>query len=197
MSSIPWMLATGFAGWLDINGAGSWADVSGPYDGSTEWPFYIGPDVGVKPNQQIVITPGEQIKRGADIEQGVQLRYRGEPGEDLDVVTSRAQMISDLCYPAGHPRGHVQLGFIKVGTIYHRNEVLLGRDGEGRVEYIQNFACRFRRPVDSPTLGYSLVETNHFVTSPDASIQTIVTMTQAEYDAIVTPDPTQLVVIIP
>lgn len=196
MTSLPMVVVYGFAGWLAANDAASWPDVTGPYTEATEWPVYPGPDMLVTPHRQIVVTPTTSRRDLGTIRQGIQVRYRGRPDDPTDDVISRAQRVMDMCYPNGHPRVQVSLGLIRAGQIYPGDETFMGRDANRRAEYVQNFVIRYRPPVGVPTLGYSVLDQERFVTSPDGSVRTIVTMTQAEFDQAL-PDPTRAVLIIP
>ena len=198
MGSLSEWLAGGFAGWLAMNSLASWADVTGPYDSSTEWPIYQGPDMGTSPDRQMVITPGATTRTRADIVQALQIRYRGAQDEHPNSVMTQAQAVDDLCYPNGFPRVHVSLGYIRAGAILSGPGTPLGTDSRRRFEFVQNYRVRYRRPpMDQlPAQEYSLVGPGPFITSPDASIRTIVAMTQAEFD-LLPADPTRAVFIIP
>lgn len=81
------------------------------------------------------------------------------------------------------------------GTVFARGDGSTAKPEQFLV--LATFRCQVNMVTDGAPSPAMAMAADDLVRSPDYSIRTIVTMTQAEYDAIIDPDPTQLIVIIP
>lgn len=140
------VIARGLAAWLAGADIIAWAPVTGAYDGTTEWPTYIGPRMPLTPDEVVVITPTTADYVRGDVMQGIQVRLRGAADARDDAVRARAQSILDMCLPNGFPRTAVLLGDTRVGGIFPGPNTNLGDDAQRRPEVVQNYRIRFRRP---------------------------------------------------
>lgn len=161
--SYPRRVVGGLATYLAAQGAASWDEFGQgtAYTTDTAWPIYIGPDMPTSPDRLIVLTPGVQAHRGADILSSVQIRLRGLPddenGSHGDEVADKAQQIHDILYPNGFPLVHVAMGDIRVGAVFPGDALPLDPDGSRRHGSIQNFRLRTRRvgpSIITPPDGY-------------------------------------------
>jgi hypothetical protein len=143
------VVAAGFAAWI-ANGIDpiefdGLPDVE--YTTATEWPIYVGPDIPPSPDQVIVITPADAIRVRGTILQSLQIRLRGLAREDAWQVRACAQAIIDYCTPNGFPRGHVNMGAFRAGTVMIRSRMPIPVDGQKRPGMTVNLDIRYRKPL--------------------------------------------------
>lgn len=133
-------LTVGLAELLDAEGVGTWneAGMFGPSD--TAITVMATPP---SPDRLVTLTPYTVASevRGHRV-QGMQVRFRGAPGEPL-----AAEDLADAVYQVLNGRERLDLGGVQVHLVYQQSHSPNGIDGDHRAESLSNYYLL----IDAPT----------------------------------------------
>lgn len=129
-------LLTGIGQYLEGQGIGKWSTTPGTADTAiTIDALASTPDRGIAMTlYPVADTPG------TDTVMGLQLRFRGPPGN-----RSADKNILDNVHDALHGITHVTWGGIPVIQVLHNSGAYLGTDGNNRSEHTENYYLTLTR----------------------------------------------------
>jgi hypothetical protein len=137
-------LITGIAVYSAAGGVGTWSP-SGSY--TTGQTGILIAKVPPAPNKCIVLTPYGPLEQwdDGDVLQGLQARYRGDPNNPTSTLDIRDAFRDRFDGLGG--TGVFDVGAVLVSQIYHDSGTSLGFDGNGRLEWSDNFHIQAARPT--------------------------------------------------
>jgi hypothetical protein len=144
-TSYPYQVADRFATFLAAEGHGVYGD---DLPDTAEWVLLLGPQAPTSDVTVINVTPSNMAVSRADVNLGVQLKWRGTVDADpWGEVADRVQAVMDWAQPNGHPRSSFQLGDLRFGRVNVTSSLILGPDAQRRPVATLNLEFHARRVV--------------------------------------------------
>lgn len=140
------LAAVGLADW-----DGGTMTVGTEYDGATEWPQFMGPNMPMLA-RVLVLTPTATTTLRASVTQSFQIRARDRADAQVWDIAAKLQQIRDHFTPGGHPRSSFLLGDVAVSKVVTLDPTILPDDAERRPGATLNLTIHARRiaSVDLP-----------------------------------------------
>jgi len=137
-------LLVGAAVYSAAGGVGTW-NPTGTYTSNQTGILLVS--VPLAPNKCIVLTPYGPLNQwdDGDVLQGLQVRYRGDPNDPTSTLDIRDAFRDRFDGLGGD--GLFAFGTVTVSQIYHDSGTSLGFDGNGRLEWSDNFHIQAARPT--------------------------------------------------
>jgi hypothetical protein len=137
-------LLTGLAVYGAAGGGGTWNPTGTTAAGQTGIVIATTPP---EPDRIVILTPYGPLGQwdDGDVLQGLQVRFRGDPGDPTSTYDLRDTW-RDLLDGIGGD-GLVDIGGVTVSQIYHDSGTALGFDDNGRLEWSDNFHIQAARPT--------------------------------------------------